>query len=205
MNPLRQKNERDGARERESVSPGNRNAYDQNADERRRTLRQRSSRSLWLGWRVEIPRGRRIPLGYGLAWVDISRCIAVCIPWPIHLIARWWRAANWRLHRIGWSLIEPGIDARFAADLQRVYQEEQALAEQYASGYLAGWEECFEACLEAVQEELGIPRSQRQPARQTAARATSRSRPRNLKSKPACCATDENVDEAPVIDRLKVN
>lgn len=205
MNPLRQKNEKDGARERESVSQRNRNAYDQNAVEQQQALRQRSSRGLWLGWRVEIPRGRRIPLGYGLAWVDMSRWIAVCIPWPIHWIARWWRAVSWRLHRIGWSLIEPGIDARFAADMQRVYLEEQALAEQYASGYLSGWEECFEACLEAVQEELGLPCSQRQPARQRSARAISRSKPRNLESKQACGATDENVDDAPVIDRLKVN
>ncbi len=204
MNPLRQKNQKSGAHECESVARRNRNASFQNADEAQQAPRHRTSRGLWLGWRVDLPRGRHIPLGYGLAWVDMSRWVAVCVPWPLNLIARWWRAGNWRVRRVARALAGLGIDAQFVADSQRIYREEQALAEQYAAGYLSGWEECFDACLEAVQEELGTPRRRHRTAPQRASR-TAHDSDRGAASKSTCGTADENTDAATIIDRLKVN
>ncbi len=204
MNPHRQKNQMSGAHECESEARRTGSAFTQNAGDEQQAHRHRPSHGLWLGWKVELPRGRHIPLGYGLAWVDMSRWVAVCVPWPLNLIARWWRAGNWRLRHVGRALAGPGVDAQFVADSQRVFREEQALAEQYAAGYLSGWQECFDACLEAVEEELGTPRRRHRPAPQRATRAACDS-DRGAAGKSNCGTADESVGVEPIIDRLKVN
>ena len=183
-------------------------AFVQNAKAEGQALRNRASRGFGLGWKLELPRGREIPFGYGLGWVDMSRWVAVCFLWPLNLIARWWRSGDWRLRHIGRAIAGPGIDAQFVAESQRLFREEQSFAEQYAAGYLAGWEECFDACLEAVHEELGTPHSLRRPAPKRASRATSRS-PRIDAGNSSCAmaeaAEDTDPDVQPKIDRLKVN
>ena len=137
------------------------NAFVRNASREGQAVGKHALQALRLCWRLELPRGRRLPFGYGLAWVDLSRWVAVCFPWPLNWLARGLRSGNWRLRAIFRAVAGPGIDAQFIAESQRAFRQEQELAGQYAAGYLAGWEECFDACLEAVHEELGTPRSLR--------------------------------------------
>jgi hypothetical protein len=118
----------------------------------------------WRGWRLELARGARIPRGYALAWVDMSRWVAVCYPWPVNLAARCWRTASWRLRQAVRAFHGPGRDAQLTAAAQRTFRQRQALAERYAAGYLCGWQDCFDACMEVVEEELGPLRRRRHAA-----------------------------------------
>ena len=106
------------------------------------------------GWRRELGQSARMPLGYGLAWVDWSRRVAVCYPWPANWLARQWREFVWRIERAAHALGGPGPEEQQVADAQRIYRERQILAEEFAAGYLTGWQECLDACVETIEEQV---------------------------------------------------
>lgn len=106
------------------------------------------------GWRREVARGARIPAAYGVAWMDRSRCLLICYPWPANWVARLWRGLAWRLSRAVRALGGPGPDEQEAVHAQQLHRERQILAEHYAAGYLSGWQECYDTCLEAIEDEL---------------------------------------------------
>ncbi len=106
------------------------------------------------GWRRELAQGATMPFGYAMAWVDWSRRMTVCYPWPASWLARQWREFVWRMARAARALGGPGREKEEMTNAQRIHRERQILAEEYASGYLTGWQECFEACVEAIEEEL---------------------------------------------------
>jgi len=106
------------------------------------------------GWRRELAQGASMPPGYGLAWMDWSRRVAVCYPWPTNWLARQWREFVWRIARAARALGGPGPEEQQIADAQRIYRERQILAEEFAAGYLTGWQECSDACVEAIAERI---------------------------------------------------
>jgi hypothetical protein len=107
------------------------------------------------GWKREVARGARLPAGYAVAWMDRSRCLLVCYPWPVNWAARQWREFAWRLARAMRVFGGIGPDEQESVDALEFHRERQALAEHYVTGYLAGWQECYDTCLEAIEEELG--------------------------------------------------
>jgi len=38
--------------------------------------------------------------------------------------------------------------------MERMHEQRERLAEEYARGYLSGWRECFQTCIEAVEDEI---------------------------------------------------
>ena len=106
------------------------------------------------GWRRELAQGARMPFGYGVAWVDWSRRLAVCYPRPADWLARQWRELAWRVERAARALVGPGPEEQQIEDAQRIYRERQILAEEFATGYMAGWQECLDACAEAIEEQV---------------------------------------------------
>jgi hypothetical protein len=95
-----------------------------------------------------------MPSGYALAWVDWSRRVAVCYPWPANWLARQWREFVWRIARAARALRGPGREGQEVANAQRIYRERQILAEEFAAGYLIGWQESLDACVEAIEEQV---------------------------------------------------
>jgi len=106
------------------------------------------------GWRRELAQGAKMPLGYRLAWVDWSRRVAICYPWPANWLARQWRELVWRIERAARVLGGPGPEEQQVADAQRIYRERQVLAEEFAAGYLTGWQECLDACVEVIEQQV---------------------------------------------------
>lgn len=106
------------------------------------------------GWRRELVQDAKMPLGYGLAWVDWSRRVAVCYPWPANWLARQWREFVWRIERAARVFRGPGPEEQQVADAQRIYRERQILAEEFATGYLTGWQECLDACVETIEQQV---------------------------------------------------
>lgn len=47
--------------------------------------------------RREVAEYDRIPRGYGVAYRELSRLVAVCYPVPLNWVVRWARAFWWRL------------------------------------------------------------------------------------------------------------
>ncbi len=113
---------------------------------------------------------------YRVAWVDWSRRLAVCYPWPVNWLARQWREFAWRIARAASALGSPGREEQEVADAQRIYRERRMIAEEYAAGYLKGWQECFDACMEAIEGELargGLQRIAREAKTSPAERTQS--------------------------------
>lgn len=128
------------------------------------------------GCRRELAQGASMPFSNRVAWVDWSRRLAVCHPWPVSWLALQWREFAWRIVRAASALGGPGREEQEVADAQRIYRERQMIAEEYAAGYLDGWQECFDACMEAIEEELargGLQRVAREAKTSPAGRPQS--------------------------------
>ena len=126
--------------------------------------------------------GRGIACRIRLAWIDVSRGVAVCYPWPANWLARQWREAVWRVNRAARALQGPSREQQEIVNAHRVFRERQVLAEHYASGYLTGWQECYDACLEALEEELmragiSLGRREVEPRRTQGVATGKRSKP----------------------------
>jgi hypothetical protein len=106
------------------------------------------------GWRRELAQDMKMPLGYGLAWVDWSRQVAVCYPRPANWLVRQWREFVWRVTHAACAFGGPGPEEQQVAEAQRIYRERQVLAEEFATGYLTGWQECIDACIETIEQQV---------------------------------------------------
>jgi hypothetical protein len=86
-----------------------------------------------------------------MAWYEPRRRVGVYFPAPLNWIARAWRELRYRLHI---ALGAPGIEAAQFFTMQRLHQQRQRMAEEYARGYMVGWRECLHACVEAIEDEM---------------------------------------------------
>lgn len=62
-----------------------------------------------------VSEGGLIPKGYGVAWFEINRCTAICLPLGLHWVAGWVRRA-WHWFRVG---VQPSILDRVAREAHR--------------------------------------------------------------------------------------
>ena len=106
------------------------------------------------GWRKELARDTKMPPNYELAWMDWSRGVAVCYPWPMNWLARQWHGFVWRITRASCAFRGLGPEEQHVADAQRIYRQRQILAEEFAEGYLTGWQECLDACIETIEQQI---------------------------------------------------
>jgi len=71
------------------------------------------------------------PWGWGLAYVQWERDVAVFFPIPLNLLARWSRQLRWTWDR--WRGRPPGVDRRVRAIIAR--RIGRAQASSYQQGY----------------------------------------------------------------------
>jgi len=100
----------------------------------------------------ELTFGARVPRGWGMAWYEPQRRLAVYFPMPLHWLMRVARELVWRA---GLAWRSPSRERHESDEIQRAFRERQRLAEEYATGYLAGWRECVEACIQALAGDPG--------------------------------------------------
>jgi hypothetical protein len=100
----------------------------------------------------EIPLGGNIPSCWRMAWFEPRRRVGVYYPAPFHWVMRAWREIR---HRIQLAWRGPGIEKAEAREMERLHEQRERLAEEYARGYLCGWRECFQTCVDAVEDEFG--------------------------------------------------
>lgn len=101
--------------------------------------------------RREVGHEGIVPRGWRMAWYEPPRRVGVYYPAPLHWVLRMLRELSYRL-RV--ATHTPTIERAQAFQLNRMHQERQRFADEYARGYMCGWRECYEACLDAVEEEV---------------------------------------------------
>ena len=101
--------------------------------------------------RREIPLGGHIPTSWRMAWYEPRRRVGIYYPAPVHWLVRAWREIRNRL-RSAW--LAPSIEKAEAREMERLHEQRERLAEEYARGYLSGWRECFQTCIDAVEDEI---------------------------------------------------
>lgn len=60
----------------------------------------------WKRYRRTIGEGEEIPDGYGIAYYETGRAVAILYPLPINLIVGAWRSAMWHLRCPPWRFTE---------------------------------------------------------------------------------------------------
>jgi hypothetical protein len=78
--------------------------------------------------RKEVSEACEIPKGYGIAYRDYYRRIAICYPIPFNFLAGWLRTLYWWLSR--------GYSAKWEKELDTAHQTGRA--EGYETGYKRG-------------------------------------------------------------------
>ena len=101
--------------------------------------------------RKEIGQGGRVPRGWRLAWYEPRRRVGIYFPTPLHRIARLLFEFSYRLKL---ALRAPRLERAEFIAMQRTYNDQQRIAEEYSRGYMAGWRECYQACINAIEGEM---------------------------------------------------
>jgi hypothetical protein len=101
--------------------------------------------------RKEISHGGTVPRGWRLAWYEPRRRVGVYFPTPLHRIARLFFEF---LYRLRLALRAPRLERAEFMAIQRTYNDQQRMAEEYSRGYMAGWRECYQACIDAIEGEM---------------------------------------------------
>lgn len=97
---------------------------------------------------MRVREAERRPAGYGIAWRDVLEDSAICLPFGVHLVVRWIRAAYMRLAWMRLTARERQLREAKSAGAKAGFDNGQR------DGWRRGFSEGFQAGADARQEAL---------------------------------------------------